>query len=494
MNFPIICLAADLGAGSGRVLAGLYDGEKLTLEEVNRFPNEPIKMESGWHWQFDKLFEEIRKGIVLAMETHGTKIASIGVDTWGVDYGLLDAEGSLLGVPYQYRDARTDGMEELAFSKMPKEDIYGRTGIQFMFFNTLFQLLAEARSSNALLEKADTILFLPDLINYKLTGRRAVERSIASTGQLLNAATQNWDTDLISAMGFPQKIFGELVDAGTDLGPMLQGVHGVPGEEAEIRVIAPGCHDTASAVAGIPAEESEPVFLSSGTWSLMGRELKRPLVSDRGFEEGFSNEAGVSGTTRFLKNIAGMWFLQESKRHWDAEGKNLGFADLVVAASSAKPFTALIDPDAPEFRAPEHMPSAITAWLEKTGQPALTEPADLTRCILESLALKYRQVKESLVELTGKPIDRIYIVGGGSQNDLLNQFAADAANCTVVAGPVEATSIGNILIQLQTLGAIDSLQEGRALVRKSFPVKTFSPAPSTAWDAAYEKFLKLQSI
>ncbi|MFV0416367.1 MAG: rhamnulokinase [Chthoniobacterales bacterium] len=477
---PRICLAADLGAGSGRVLAGSFDGTRLELHEINRFTNEPVKLANGWHWQFDKLFGEIQSGIDKAVAQYGDAVASIGVDTWGVDYGLLDAQGNLLGTPFQYRDSRTNGMQELAFTKMPRNEIYQRTGIQFLFFNTLFQLLAEARSPEALLEKTETLLFLPDLINYRLTGRRVVERSIASTGQLLYAATQEWDRCLIKKMGLPEKIFGDLVDAGTKLGPVLK--------YPAIEVIVPGSHDTASAVAGVPAHESEPVFLSSGTWSLMGRELLTPIINEIGFDLGFSNEAGVFGTTRYLKNIAGMWLLQECKRHWDAEGSTLGYAELIEAAAAEPAFTALLDPDAAEFQAPEHMPRAIADWLKKTSQPALETPAAVTRCILESLALKYRKIKEDLAQITERPIDHIHIVGGGSQNELLNQFAANATGCRIIAGPIEATSIGNILMQLCALGEISSLTEGRILIRNSFPTKTYHPENSEIWEKAYIDF------
>ncbi|MFV0337574.1 MAG: rhamnulokinase [Chthoniobacterales bacterium] len=402
MKSTRICLSADLGAGSGRVLAGHFDGTRLHFHEINRFANTPVKLTNGWHWQFDTLLKEIQSGIDQAAAQHGPAIASIGVDTWGVDYGLLDAQGELLGTPFQYRDSRTDGMQELAFEKMPRVDIYQRTGIQFLFFNTLFQLLAEARSPEALLEKAETLLFLPDLINYRLTGRKAVERSIASTGQLLYAATQDWDHCLIKTMGFPEKIFGDLVNAGTRLGPMTA--------HDNIEVIAVGAHDTASAVAGVPATESEPVFLSSGTWSLFGRELLTPLINEMGFELGFSNDAGVFGTTRYLKNIAGMWLLQECKRHWDAasfrdsEGTPLDYGQLVAAANAEPAFTALLDPDAEEFQAPTHMPTAIADWLKKTNQPALENPADVTPSILERLALKYRKEKKDLDAINDKPI------------------------------------------------------------------------------------------
>ena len=333
---------------------------------------------------------------------------------------------------------------------------------------------------------------MPDLIHYLLTGACVSEKSIASTSQLLNPHTQAWEPDVIRAMGLPERIFGELVDAGSVLGELQSSVSAEMGAK-RLRIIAPAGHDTASAVAGVPAEESEPVFLSSGTWSCMGRELNRPVISEASFRANFSNEGGVFGTTRFLKNIAGMWLLQESKRAWDAAGKPVGYDDLARQAEDAAPFAAFIDPDAADFQAPADMPAAMAAFCCRTGQ---TPPADFggfTRVIFESLALKYRFVKESLAQVTGKPIERIYIVGGGSQNHLLNQFTADALNCTVVAGPVEAASIGNLIMQLYALGEIRSLAEGRSLMRRSFETKIFEPRNTGAWDDAYARFQKILS-
>jgi rhamnulokinase len=485
-----VCLAVDLGAGSGRVVAGILENDRLDLRNIHRFTNEPEKLEDGWHWQFDRLFAEIQTGIREAISLYGADVESIGVDTWGVDYGLLDAKGTLLGSPFQYRDSRTDGMMDVAFERMPRAEIYERTGIQFMYFNTLFQLLAEARDPAKRFESAEGMLFLPDLINFRLTGRAATERSIASTGQLLNAKTQDWDRDLIAAMELPAQIFGDLVDAGTDLGPLLPEIAESPGD-SPIRVIVSGGHDTASAVAGVPAEESQPVFLSSGTWSLFGRELAEPVLTEAGYEEGFSNESGVFGTIRYLKNISGLWLLQECKRHWDAEGQALDFGALVEAAEAAPAFAAVLDPDAPIFQAPVHMPTSIADWLRGTGQTPLTDPGSVTRTILEGLALRYRLAKEKLETLTDKPITHIHVVGGGSQNRLLNQFAADATGCTVIAGPVEATSAGNILVQLKSLGVISSLAEGRALVRRSFETEIFEPREADAWAEAARKFHNL---
>jgi rhamnulokinase len=476
-------LAVDLGAGSGRVVAGIYDGARLELKEINRFANDPVKKDDGWHWQLESLMAGIQEGIGAAVREYGDEVVTLGVDTWGVDYGLIDAEGNLLAAPFQYRDTRTDGMMEEAYRRMPKAEIYQRTGIQFMFFNTIYQLLAEAHSSAQRLEKADRLLFMPDLINYFLTGRKTIERSIASTSQLLDARTQNWDRDLLKAMGLPERIFGELIDAGEVLGELKPELARTLGN-TRLKVIAPGSHDTASAVVGVPAEDEEPVFLSSGTWSLIGRELKKPVITDASFQVSFSNEGGVQGTTRFLKNIAGMWLLQECKRTWDAAGSSLSFGDLVTEAEKAEPFRSLIDPDVAEFQAPENMPEAIAEYCRKTGQPVPQTPGQFTRAILESLALKYRKMKELLEALTGQRVEKIHIVGGGSQNRLLNRFAADATGCQIVAGPVEATSAGNIVMQLIALGQLKSLSEGRALIRRSFATEEYFPENTAAWAEA----------
>jgi rhamnulokinase len=491
LNPKKICLAVDLGAGSGRVVAGIYDGIRLELNEVNRFPNDPVRETDGWHWNLERLFGHIKQGIAVAVKKYGDAVVSIGVDTWGVDYGLLDAHGKLIGAPFQYRDSRTQGMEEEAFRRMPRREIYQRTGIQFMFFNTLFQLLAET-NSQARLEKAERLLFMPDLIHHLLTGVGVNEKSIASTSQLLDPHTQTWERDLIQAMGLPKKIFGNLVDAGTALGELQSGIATETGAK-KLRVIAPAGHDTASAVVGVPAGEPEPVFLSSGTWSLMGRELSQPVISDASYQATFSNEGGAFGTTRFLKNIAGMWLLQECKRAWDAAGKSVSYDELECQAEKSPPFRTFIDPDAVDFQAPVDMPAAITLFCHRSGQPTPADFGAFTRVIFESLALKYRFMKESLARITGKPIDWVYIVGGGCKNQLLNQFAADALNCPVVAGPVEAASIGNVIMQLFALGEIRSLAEGRALVRRSFETKIFEPKNARAWNDASARFEKILS-
>lgn len=482
-----ICLAIDLGAGSGRVVAGVWDGARLGIDELNRFPNEPIKASDGLHWDLDQLFENIKRGIGLAIKKYGDAVVSAGVDTWGVDYGLLDANGKLVRAPFIYRDGRTNGMQEKAFSRISREEIYRRTGIQFMFFNTLFQLLSERD-----LERAERLLFMPDLLHYLLSGVQGNERTIAGTSQLLDPRSREWEAEIIGAMKFPKKLFGRLIDAGTILGPLLPGLAAETGAR-NLQIIAPSAHDTASAVIGVPATEPEPVFLSSGTWSLIGRELARPVISEESLAAAFSNEVGAFGTTRFLKNIAGMWLLQECKRAWDAAGKSFSYSELEREAVNSPPFATLIDPDAPDFQTPASMLDAIGAVCRRTDQTVPQTPGACARAIFESLALKYRMVAESLVRVTAKPIKKIYIVGGGCRNRLLNQFAADALNCTVACEPVEATSIGNVIVQLHSLGEIASLSEGRAVVRHSFETTTYKPKNTGAWDYAFGRFQKILS-
>ncbi|HWD19797.1 MAG TPA: rhamnulokinase family protein [Verrucomicrobiae bacterium] len=482
-------LAVDLGAGSGRVLAGVYDGARLEVSELSRFPNSPVKEADGWHWNIEELLRAIKQGIAQAARQHGAALVSIGVDTWGVDYGLLDHKGELIARPFQYRDSRTQGMPERAERLMPRRAIYERTGIQFMFFNTLYQLLAEGPR----LERAARLLFLPDLLHYFLTGIAVNEKSIASTSQLLNPRTQQWDSELISAMGLPAHLFGATVEAGAALGALRPELAEETGAK-NLRVITPAGHDTASAVAGVPAEESEPVFLSSGTWSLLGRELAQPVISESSYEASFSNEGGVFGTTRFLKNITGMWILQECLAAWSRGGAVLSYPSLFAGAQKSGAFAACLDPNAPEFDAPADMLQAIAAFGARTAQTMPSEPAAVTRMVLESLALKCRFVKEALARVTGKAVTKIHIIGGGSQNDLLNQFTADALNCVVIAGPVEAASVGNIAMQLHGLGELGSLSEVRALVCRSVVTKIFEPQRPGVWDEAagrFQKFFRL---
>jgi len=484
-------LAVDLGAGSGRVMAGHFDGRKLRIEEINRFANDGVVLPSGSHWNVLQLFIDIKRGLAEARKRHGTALVSVAVDTWGVDYGLVDTSGRLLGLPWMYRDSRTDGVMDEVAKIMPREEIYRRTGIQFMFFNTLFQLFAEARRNPAAMGAADQLLFMPDLLTYWLSGRRIVERTIASTAQLLTAGSAHWDLDLAEAMGISTGMLAPTTEPGINLGPLLKDLQQETGCN-DLQVTTCGSHDTASAVAGIPAGTSQPLFLSSGTWSLIGRELHAPIVTDESYRAGFSNEQGLSGTTRFLKNIAGMWLLQECKRAWDAHGQSVSFGDLVTEARNAQT-TMLLDPDAEDFAKPCDMPAAIQSYAARTGQTPPSSRGEITKIIFESLALKYRTLMTKLRGWMPDLPDTLHIVGGGSQNALLNKMAADATGLRVVAGPVEATAAGNILAQLLASREISSLKEGREILRTSFEPEVFEPTDSALWDEKANRFQSVSS-
>ncbi len=482
-------LAVDLGAGSGRVMAGHFDGSQLRLDEVHRFASDGISLPTGWHWNAPQIFTDIKLGLREARRRHGDSIVSLAVDTWGVDYALLDRRGRLLGLPWMYRDARTDGMIEEACRLVSQAEIDQRTGIQFMFFNTLFQLLAEKRDHPEVLAVAEQMLFMPDLMSYWLSGERVCERTIASTSQLLAVGTAQWDHELIAKLGLPIRLFAEITEPGQKIGTLLASVAQETGLSG-IAVTTCGGHDTASAVAGVPATTPQPLFLSSGTWSLLGRELAAPLVNAETFAAGFSNEQGLNGTTRFLKNVAGMWLLQECKRQWSADGTDADFATLVLEAESATA-TMWLNPDASDFAKPCDMPAAIRAYAQKTGQRAPSTRGEFTRSILESLAIRYRILLATMRSWMPDFPDTLHVVGGGSQNALLNQMTADATGLVVVAGPVESTAAGNILAQLMATGHIHSLEQGRAIIRASFEPKIFHPRPDPRWDALAVTFSNL---
>ncbi len=486
-----VYLAVDLGASSGRVMAGEFDGKKITLHEMNRFGNPGHPIHGSFHWDFLQLFADIKAGLRKASQNYGKAAVSAGIDTWGVDYGLIDKRGELLGLPHQYRDPRTNGMEAASFKRMPREKIYGISGIQFMFFNTIFQLLSEVVNKSPLLANADRLLFTPDLFNFWLTGVKANEYTIASTSQLLDAKKRAWSQPLLKAMGIPSKIFGEIVAPGTILSGVTQAIAeetGLP----KLKIIAPGTHDTASAVAAVPARGTDHAYLSSGTWSLMGVESLQPVISEKSYKLNFTNEGGVCGTIRVLKNICGLWLVQESKRVWERGGEKYSFDHLIELAKKAKPFAAVIDPDSPDFAQPGDMPARIRTFCKRTGQKAPADMGGIVRTIYESLALKYRRVFGMLEELTGHRIGTLHVVGGGSQNIFLNPCTANALNRPVVCGPVEATALGNILMQLMATKEIRSLDEGREIIRASFETKTWTPQDTDAWDAAFEKFTKIE--
>lgn len=486
MKKPKVFLAIDLGASSGRVMAGLYDGRTLTLEEVHRFANGGTAIGGHLYWDFVGLHAEIKRGLAAAARAYGARVVSVGADTWGVDYGLLDRRGNLLGLPHHYRDTRTSRMQARAFRRVPRRAIYETTGIQFMPFNTVYQLMADAVQRPEALAAARRILFAPDLLHYWLCGRMANEYTAASTSQLLDARKRRWSKSLATSLGLPAGALGPLVEPGTDLGPLLPEVQQETGLGA-VRVVAPGGHDTASAVAAVPAEGASHAYLSSGTWSLMGVETRAPVIDERTYAHGFTNEGGVCGTIRLLKNICGLWLVQESRRAWKEQGREVAFEDLRRDAQAAPAFASLIDPDHPDFSTPGDMPARIAAYCARTRQPKPATPGAVARTIYESLALRYREVFACLEDLVGHR-DVLHVVGGGVRETVLNQFTADALNRPVLAGPVEATAIGNILMQLIASGDVRSLDEGRALVRTSFPLVTFEPKDTAPWKAQAERF------
>jgi rhamnulokinase len=503
MSHQHSCLAVDLGAESGRAILGQFDGERLQLSEVHRFANGPVRIHGSLHWDVLRLWNEIKRGLALAAQACDAGLSSVGLDTWGVDFALLDRGGALISNPYHYRDSRTDGMIEQACRRVPREEIFEQTGIQFMQLNSLYQLLAMVVSDSPALDIAQTLLTIPDLFNYWLTGRRVCEFSNATTTQCYDPRQGDWAIPLLERLGIPTHIFPEIVPPATVLGELLPSVVedvNVPGL-SRLPVIAPACHDTGCAVAAVPAagadngRPSDFVYISSGTWSLMGAELPEPVINEQSLAFNLTNEGGVGGTFRFLKNIMGLWLVQESRRTWARAAsptqERLSYDELTQMAMQAAPLRSVIDPDCGDFLRPGDMPSRIRAFCRQTGQPAPESEGAVVRCALESLALKYRWTLERIEEILGRRLEPIHIVGGGSRNRLLNQFTADATGRQVIAGPVEATAAGNVIAQMMALGHIGSLQEGRQVVRNSFDVAIFDPAAGPEWDEAYGRLLAL---
>jgi rhamnulokinase len=482
-------LAFDLGAESGRGLVAKFDGDRLGLDVVHRFPNGAVQTLDTLHWDVLHLYGEMTAGLRKAQAEHG-ELASMGIDTWGVDFALLGRDGTLLGNPRHYRDPHTENIMEQAFARVPREDIFRQTGIQFMRFNSLFQILALMRDASPLLAVAESLLLIPDLFNYWFTGIKVNEYTDASTSQLLQPARRTWARDLIRAFGIPEKMFGTIVQPGTVLGPLRASVAAHAGVTS-LPVIAPATHDTAAAVAAVPARGDSWAYISSGTWSLMGVEVQEPQVGPKALQFNFTNEGGVGGTIRLLKNIAGLWLVQECRRTWEREGNAYTYEELMKLAEAAPAFGSIVNPDHASFMLPASMPAALAAFCRRTGQLLGPEPGAIIRCALESLALRYRWVLERLEELAGGRIATIHIVGGGCQNTLLCQLAADCCDRTVIAGPVEATALGNILVQMIGLGLIKSLAEGREIVRNSFDVKAYEPRHGHPWDERYQRFLEV---
>lgn len=487
----VVFLAVDLGAESGRVVAGNFDGTSIKLEEVHRFPNGPVNVRGSLFWDLLRLWTDIKAGLTKAADLYGDRVAGIGLDTWGVDFGLLSRDDDLLGNPYHYRDSRTDHAMEAAFEIVPREEIFARTGIQFMQFNSLFQLSAMAEAGSPQLAAAETFLNMPDLLNFWLTGRKVSEFSIATTSQCYDPTTNDWAYDLLEKLGIPTRIFGEIVPPGTVLGPLVESVAKETGL-GPVPVIAPATHDTGSAVAAVPMDPDNAIYLSSGTWSLMGIESKKPVINEQMLAHNLTNEGGVDGTFRLLKNIMGLWLVQELRREWQRAGEDYDYGEMVDMAAAAPAFGPLIDPTDARFMPPGDMSVRIQAYCRETGQAVPETKGALLRTALESLALEYRSVAEGLDEIAGKHLETIHIIGGGSKNELLDQFAADATGRTVVTGPVEATALGNVMVQAIATGHLGSMVEGRKVIGQSFDLKTFEPRDSAAWDAAYERYLKLR--
>jgi len=483
-------LAFDYGASSGRAILGKFDGEKLELSEVHRFSNDPVEVNESLYWDILRLFHEMKQGILKCKKSGDRDISGIGIDTWGVDFGLLDSKGNLLGNPYHYRDSRTEGMIEEASKIMPERELYQHTGIQFQKFNTLYQLLSMKINNSPILEKASTLLFTPDLLRYFLTGEKTTEYTIASTSQMLNAEKGEWDRYVIDKMGLPYNILTEIVNPGTVAGSIRKSVCEELGIE-RMPVIAVAEHDTGSAVMSVPAVDGKYAYLSSGTWSLLGIEADRPVINDVTYKLNYTNEGGFNRTTRLLKNIMGLWIYQECKRTWDKAGEALSFDELEAMAAEAKPFTCFIDPDNDLFYSPGNMPGKIREFCKSTGQHVPESKGEIVRCIMESLAMKYRQAIEGLETIAGYRIPVLHVMGGGCKNKILCQFTANAIGRPVIAGPVEATATGNVICQLIALGEVSGIKEARMLVSKSFPTSEYTPEDCDSWSEAYDRWKKV---
>jgi len=483
-------IAVDLGAESGRVMLGSVSADKVVLEEIHRFGNGPIEENGSLRWDFKKLFSEIKTGIGKATKAAGAQVWGIGIDSWGVDFGLLDADGELIENPYHYRDSQTNGITEKAFKLMSKREIYENTGLQFLQFNSVYQLLAMRLKNSVAMAKATNLVFIADLFSYLLCGKIFAEYSLASTSQFMDMKTGKWSKEVLDGLSLPTEIMPKIIRPGTVVSQLSAEI----GTEllcGPVPVIAIGSHDTASAVAAVPtAGDANWAYLSSGTWSLMGVEVPQAIINDKTFKYEFTNEGGVENTIRLLKNIMGLWLTQECRRQWQREGTDLSYAELTAMAEKAEPFARHIDVDYSGFLAPGDMPKRINDYLKETGQKPIGDKGQMTRTILENLALKYRSTMEAVEDVAGHKIDVLHIVGGGIQNELLCQFTANALGRKVITGPIEATASGNILMQAIATGQIKSLAEARQIVRNSFELKEYEPQETALWQEQYEKSIK----
>ena len=485
-------LAFDLGAESGRGILGCFDGKQIKLKVLHRFPNGGIQILDNLHWDIISLWREIKNTLSICAK-NGSNIESIGVDTWGVDFGLLDKTGHLIGLPFHYRDSRTTGVLEKVFDLIPRPSIFELSGCQFMEINTIYQLYSMVLTDSPLLRFAETFLTIPDLINFWLTGQKVSEFTNATTTQLYDPRKENWSAELCQVLNIPLGIFPQVIQPGTDIGMILPSITNETAFQPT-RVIAPACHDTGSAVAAVPVQNESWAYISSGTWSLMGIEVEEPIITKHALDLNFTNEGGVDNTFRFLKNIMGLWLVQECRRTWSRSGEQMSYDEISQIAAHAEPFKVLIDPDHHLFLASGDMPKRIVDFCKQTNQNLPLTKGEIVRSALESLALKYRWVLEKLEFVKGEAIDTIHIIGGGAQNKLLCQFTADATKRQVIAGPVEATSIGNLLVQMASCGAIGSITEGREIIAESSELIYFEPTDNAQWDQVYDRFLEIANL
>lgn len=477
-------LAFDYGASSGRAVLGSFDGERLQLKEIHRFSNDPVLVGDSLHWDILRLYHELKQGLLKGNQDVQGNISGMGIDTWGVDFGLLDKTDTLLSNPFHYRDARTEGMIDEALKVVSRNRIYQDTGIAFQQFNTIYQLLSMARSKSTALEKAETLLFIPDLLAFFLTGNKSCEFTIASTSQMLLAGRGTWAYDLLNELGIPVEILPEIIDAGSFAGTLQKSVQ----EELGLRgfpVIAVASHDTGSAVIAAPIDNADDAYISSGTWSLLGTECEKPVISETTLNLNYTNEGGINRTIRLLKNIMGLWVYQECRRAWKKEGISVSFDEMDALAEAAKPFQAFIDVDDQSFYSPGNMPQKVIAFCEKTGQKAPSDMGSIIRLVMEGLALKYRSAVEGLEAITGRKVPTLHIVGGGCKNTMLSQYTANLLKRPVTAGPVEATAVGNVMSQLIALKEVEDLQQAREVVKRSFPTEEHLPENTEQWDEAY---------
>jgi len=467
-------IAIDIGAETGRVIVG----DLLKMEIIYRFPNHLVRVKDSIFWDILGIFNEIKKGLKKAFKKYPNQIVSMGIDTWGVDYVLLDGDGDPLGNPYHYRDKRTDNIMEEVFSIIPKKKIFTETGIQFMQINTIYQLYSFAKNKPQVFENAKYFLTIPDLLNYWLTGIIKNEYSIATTTQLYNPIKKDWSTKILNKLGFKREIFGEIIMPGAKLGRLLPTIAREIGADSEVEVVAPACHDTGSAVAAVPVEDNiNYAYISSGTWSLLGIETPEPIINEKSFKFNFTNEGSADGGFRFLKNVTGFWIIQECKKFWDEKVKSYSYDELTEIALKYGPADFRIDPDDSKFLKPglidDNMPDRIKAYCQETGQKVPETPAEIVRGVIESLADKYTETIKMIEEITNRTLNEIYIIGGGCRNGLLCQLVADATGLPVFAGPVEATAIGNLMIQAISMGEIDSIAQGRKIIRKYYKIRKY---------------------